>query len=297
MAEGLSWEQVGNPGYLFAQGAPFVERFGAERGAHHINPVTHPMAYAEAVAELNPRHPRSVFRKPGDTPEAYEDRYVIADNGMPAWAAPYEEDIYHAAHGLGVRDQEIGTTFAHPFPEGRFAVGLVLEGANRQNKLRGAALAEAVRAGRLSVDQMFVAGTSRPVGEREGHGNYNSGHAVAAKAVAELYDEYPDVFGRGGVPLDVFRVETRQAGTRETVSEVALRLGASSLVMAGSNIYGSWMRTDLLTVQHRLPRLTTVGFGAGPDDPKAARTPLIWAAEVAQTLVSAAHLQAALSLK
>lgn len=298
MAVGLSWEQVQDPAYAFEQGAGFVSTFGVSIGADLINPVTRPMEYAEAVARLNPRHPESVFKQPGAESEEYADRYAMADNGLPAWAADHEDVINATAHTLGVRDKELGTTFAHSFsPLGHFAVGVVLEGANRASEIRGNSLAEALRTGLISVDRVVVVGTGRAVAEREGHGDIRDGFGVADKVTALLHENHPDLFdGEEAVPLESMHIRTRSANTRDVVTEVALRLGVDSILMSGSNIYGSWMRTDMATVQHNLG-LEKIGFGAGQDDPKAARTPLIWAAEVAQTLVSAAHLQHARNTK
>jgi hypothetical protein len=301
MSEGLGWDVVSNPEELFARGAPFVETFSSRPGedgtpeqltrAPLINPMDHPLEFAREVARLNPRHPQSVFRQPGAVADEYADRYKIADNGLPAWAAPHEDVINNTAHNLGVRDRELGSTFQHDMsPGGHFGLGLVLEGANRASKNRGDAMAAAIRNGDITVDQVRVAGTDRKVGEREGHGDITTGYGVAEKTVAQLKADHPDVFGKGGVPIDVLDVRTRKANTREVANEAALRTGAGSVAMTGSNIYGTWMRTDLATVQHNLG-LDKVGFSAGPDDPKAARTPLIWAAENAQALVSAAHLR------
>jgi hypothetical protein len=107
-----------------------------------------------------------------------------------------------------------------------------------------------------------------------------------------MADEYPDVFNGkpGGVRLGMVDIRTHKSNAAETVTEAALRLGAGSVAMTGSNIYGSWMRIDMERAAHTVG-LEKVTFGAGSDDPKAARTPRIWAAEVAQTLVSAAMLQ------
>jgi hypothetical protein len=292
MAEGLSWDVVRNPEEIFARGTPFVETFGASVGAELINPMDHPMEYAEAVSHLNPRHPESVFKQPtaGDT-SVYADRYAMADNGLPAWAAPHEVVINGVAHQLGIRDQELATTFRHDFsPGGHFQLGLPLEGANTATEDRSVAMAEAIRSGQITVDEMAIVGTDRGVGPKEGQGGVVVGYGAAAKAAARLYDEYPDVFGRGGVRLDVLQVRTHAANTREVLSEAALRRNVGSIVMSGSNIYGPWMRIDMATVQHTLG-LDNIGFGAGPDNPKAPRTPLIWAAECAQTLISAAHLR------
>lgn len=290
----LTPEQVANPAYVFDQGRSFVEAFGADIGADQIDPMEQPMAFAERVVLLNPRHPDSVFKTPqsldANTKE-YADRYAQADNGLPSWAAEREDAIYVAADPLGIRSRELGTTLQHTFAPGHYDLGLVLEGANNQDVSRGFALAEGIRRGDITVGQVAVAVTSRVVGNNEGQGGIVVGYGVGGKAVAAMADQYPDVFhGRpGGVRLSTLDIRTHKANAAETVTEAALRLNVARIAMAGSNIYGSWMRIDMQRAAHNVG-LDAVTFGAGPDDPKAARTPRIWAAEVAQTLVAAAHL-------
>lgn len=291
MVEVLTQAQVENPSYAFEQGAEFVATFGEETGAQLINPIDHPMAFAEAVAQLNPRHPKSPLRvqRPG-ADAGYQDRYAAADNGLPIWAAPYENVIYNAAHGLRIRDRELGTTIQYDFEPGKYQLGLVLEGANNASGNRGDALAQAIRDGVVEVDEVAVSATDRKVGEKETHGDLRIGYAVGARVVAKLREDHPDVFGKDGVKLNLLPVRTHDANTREVVAEAALRHNVGSVVMSGSNIYASWMRTDLANVGRTLG-LERVSFGAGPDDPKAARTPVVWTAEVAHALVSAAELQ------
>jgi hypothetical protein len=306
MAVGLNFEQASNPAYTFAAAEPFVRTFGDHVGARDLNPAQRPMEYAEFVLRnLQPRAASSVFNdKDRPVSEGFADRYAQADQSMPAWVMAHEAVIFDTAHELGVRDRELGTTMDYPFPQGEFALAVALEGANDQNYGRGAAIAEEIKAGNLKVDSMVVAVTDRKVGEKEGYGlkehfpDLKVGHAVGALTVARLYSDYPDVFGGpNGVPLSAFNVSSHFADTRQTMAEVASVLRPRSIVMSGSKIYGSWMSADLATTQHLFPAVKEAHFGAGPDNPKAARTTRIWTAEVAQALVSAAHLQHARNTK
>lgn len=307
MATGLSFEQASDPTYLFEQGAAFVHTFGNHVGAQDLNPQNRPLEYAEFVLRyLQPRNAATTVFNDHDRPasDAFVDRYAQADQSMPAWVTEQEDVIFDAAHGLGIRDREIGATMDYPFPEGEFDLAVALEGANDQDYSRGAAIAEEIRSGRLNVGGMLVAVTDRKVGDKERYGlkdefpGLKIGYGVGALAVARLYSDYPDVFsGPNAVPLSAFNVDTHFADTRQSLAEVVSSQRPRSVVMSGSKVYGSWMSTDLATTKHLFSGVKEARFGAGPDDPKAARTTRVWTAEVAQALVSAAHLQHAYNTK
>jgi len=306
MAIGLSFEQASTPAYTFEAGEQFVRTFGDHVGAAALDPVRDPMPYASFVLRhLQPRAATSVFND-ADRPVHgdFVDRYAQADETMPPWVQAHEGIIFSTAHDLGVRDKELGTTMEYPFPQGSFDLAVALEGANDQDYGRADGMVQQIVDGNLQVERLAVAVTNRSVGAGERYGlrehlpNVTVGYGVGALTVARLYNDYPEVFtGSNAVQLDTFQVATHHADTRQSMAEVAGVLRPRTLVMSGSRIYGSWMSTDLATTQHLFPRVREVHFGAGPDDPKAARTTRVWTAEIAQTLVSAAHLQHARNTK
>lgn len=302
MAEGLSWAEVQDAAFIFGRGKEFVRTFDGGTGASLINPMDHPAQFAEAVARLNPRHPMSVFNVPqeGGPTNEYVDRFAQADKSLPTWVIPHEDVIYRAAHLLGIRDAEIGTTFQHDFtPGGVYDIGLALEGGNNASENRARALANAVVDGVITIGKLVIPGTDREVKKEEGHKDpatgedLTIGHQVAKKVGRIILAAYPETFGEGEgrIPVEVMDIRTHAATTRDVLGEVVLRTGIRSVVMAGSNIYGTWMRTDMATVQHMLNELEVIDFGAGPDDPKAARTLRIWVGEIVQALVAAAKLR------
>ncbi len=288
---------------MFEQGRAFVEAFGASIGAHTIDPMADPQQYAAAMRRIDPRNqgPNGVFAAPENAGAgAFADRYVVADNGLPRWAAEKVSVMYDAADRLGIRRKETGATFKYDYPEGEFDAAIVIEGANKTSEARTRGVVAAIQAGGLVVPTVVVTSSGRKVGEREGFGpTVTTGHEVGKLAAKAVRAEYPDLFAKGnGMTLVLKELRALRPTAYDTIVGAVTALDERrgqrskpirSVVVSGSNIY-PWMMTDAAAAAHFL-QLEDVGFGAPADNPKAARTDGVWLAEVTKLLASAASLQ------
>ncbi len=314
---GLAWEHISNPAYTFNVANEYVQTFSDIAGVEAPNPHTNPAAYAaHAGTVLQPRYSRSAFNVAPATPEEEEEfavRYAQADKSLAPWVNQYEDLIRDTADALGVIRRDIGTTFEYPEPQGTFDMAVALEGANDQDYLRSAPLADALRDGRLHTRQVLVAVTNRKVGKGnpdkpqdkgESYGlrdelpDIRVGYGVGALTVARLYNDYHDVFTGepGDVSLDLYKAQTPNANGLVMMDEIARTLRPRTVLQTGSRLYGPWMSMNLENVKQR-HNLEHVAFAAGPDDPKASRNLRIIVNEIAQTLGAAGNLGVTLAEK
>ena len=294
-----TYEELRSPLYTFEAGSEFAEMVGVAE-----NPEEHPLSYAEALNDHDPRTVRREALRMGleTGPQVYDDPEQVAC-------------IEATSQKLGLLEAE-------------YPIGPALQGSRRRMVTVGAARnaifdrimygAEKVHDGEIVIDQLDVLGAiSRKLmdDERTAIDSWASKHVpswndiegpresdLAVGSLARAKAERPELFAADSTPEDeriraqAFGLLANGPDTYEALTEYVWRTGYGAVVLAGGliavtqAIYTPFMTHEGEAVSLRLGGTPIDFIGCpSPANVAAKRTPDVMATEIVRTLAAAAR--------